>query len=52
MIVNVGEAHIVVNVLKESNDDYEGYGSSSSPRSDSSRLKLKIFGGPSSGEIL
>ncbi len=26
MIVNVGEAHIVVNVLKEFSDDYEGYG--------------------------
>jgi hypothetical protein len=50
MIVNVGEAHIVVNVLKETSDEYEGYGSS--PKPDSSRLKLKIFGGPSSGEIL
>ena len=23
MIVNVGEAHIVVNILKESNDEYD-----------------------------
>jgi len=49
MIVNVGEAHIVVNLLRESQGDesqhYTGDGGEA-------RLKLKIFGGPSSGEIL
>jgi hypothetical protein len=49
MIVNVGEAHIVVNILKDSSEEYEGFGAS--PKSDAARLKLKIFGGPSSGEI-
>ena len=48
MIVNVGEAHIVVNILRDQGDDYDGYNSGS----EQSRLKLKIFGGPSSGEIL
>jgi hypothetical protein len=51
MIVNVGEAHIVVNLLRETGEDY-GDGNLSPSSSDSSRLKLKIFGGPSSGEIL
>ena len=49
MIINVGEAHIVVNLLKETGDEYDTYNSGSH---DSTRLKLKIFGGPSSGEIL
>lgn len=40
MILNVGEAHIVVNLIHEQNDDEE-----------QERLKLKIFGGPSNGEI-
>lgn len=48
MIINVGEAHIVVNLLKELGDEYDSY---QSPN-DQARLKLKIFGGPSSGEIL
>ena len=46
MIVNVGEAHIVVNLLRDTGeDDYDNQ------TPDSTRLKLKIFGGPSSGEI-
>jgi len=50
MIVNVGEAHIVVNILKDEAEDYENQ--QYSPGStDGNRLKLKIFGGPSSGEI-
>ncbi len=49
MIVNVGEAHIVVNLLKEQGDEYDTYNSGPSEQT---RLKLKIFGGPSSGEIL
>lgn len=48
MIINVGEAHIVVNLLKEQSDDYDSYNA----HPESHRLKLKIFGGPSSGEIL
>jgi hypothetical protein len=48
MIINVGEAHIVVNLLKDQSDDYDSY----SAQNEVSRLKLKIFGGPSSGEIL
>lgn len=48
MIVNVGEAHIVVNLLRETADESDNFNSGL----DSSRLKLKIFGGPSSGEIL
>jgi len=47
MIVNVGEAHIVVNLLRETAEESDNFNSSL----DSSRLKLKIFGGPSSGEI-
>lgn len=50
MIVNVGEAHIVVNLLKDHGDDYDQQYSPGSTN-DSTRLKLKIFGGPSSGEI-
>jgi len=53
MIVNVGEAHIVVNILsKEESDEV---GASATPEDDShkgAKLKLKIFGGPTSGEIL
>lgn len=48
MIVNVGEAHIVVNVLRDTNEGEQDELNSG----DQSRLKLKIFGGPSSGEIL
>lgn len=51
MIVNVGEAHIVVNILKDQGDDYDNQQYSPGSTSDCSRLKLKIFGGPSSGEI-
>lgn len=49
MIINVGEAHIVVNLLKDQGDEYESYHHSGDVVP---RLKLKIFGGPSSGEIL
>lgn len=50
MILNVGDAHIVVNILKESSDEFENQ--QYSPISaDGSRLKLKIFGSPSSGEV-
>jgi hypothetical protein len=54
MIVNVGEAHIVVNLLRESGEEYDGgfHSASGEAQNDSPRLKLKIFGGPSSGEIL
>ena len=48
MIVNVGEAHIVVNILRETGDEYDDYNSGY----DQTRLKLKLFGGPSSGEVL
>ena len=43
MIVNVGEAHIVVNLVKE---QFEGQQAMAQ-----AKLKLKIFGGPSNGEI-
>jgi hypothetical protein len=56
MIVNVGEAHIVVNLLSKDDseeihagvtgDDEQMKGSSAG-----AKLKLKIFGGPTSGEI-
>jgi hypothetical protein len=52
MIVNVGEAHIVVNIL--SKDETEEIGAGITNEDDNSkgaRLKLKIFGGPTSGEI-
>lgn len=53
MIVNVGEAHIVVNLLRDGGEEYDGTHSVGGEAfSDSPRLKLKIFGGPSSGEIL
>jgi hypothetical protein len=48
MIVNVGEAHMVVNLLRDTGDEEDDYNQGS----ESTRLKLKIFGGPSSGEIL
>ncbi len=48
MIINVGEAHIVVNLIKENGDEYDATTNSQ----DCTKLKLKIFGGPSSGEIL
>lgn len=43
MIVNVGEAHIVVNI---SRDNPEEFDHSQSPNADMMKLKLKIFGGP------
>ena len=53
MIVNVGEAHIVVNILAK--DDSEDVGAGITADDDTqpgAKLKLKIFGGPTSGEIL
>jgi hypothetical protein len=54
MIVNVGEAHIVVNILGR--DESEDIGGALSGGEDETvrgaKLKLKIFGGPTSGEIL
>lgn len=47
MIINVGEAHLVVNLLRETGDDFDTFQSGA----DTTRLKMKIFGGPSSGEI-
>jgi hypothetical protein len=55
MIVNVGEAHIVVNLLRDNGDEVDTYQSASGGSivdMANTRLKLKIFGGPSSGEIL
>lgn len=52
MILNVGEAHIVVNI--RSKDDSEDVGAGITGEDDAqkgARLKLKIFGGPTSGEI-
>ena len=52
MILNVGEAHIVVNI--HSKDDSEDVGAGITGEDDAqkgARLKLKIFGGPTSGEI-
>ncbi len=52
MIVNVGEAHIVVNLLNR--DESGEVGVSMTGDEDAqrgARLKLKIFGGPTSGEI-
>ena len=51
MIVNVGEAHIVVNILKENMEEEYDNLQYSPISGDGSRLKLKIFGTPSSGEI-
>lgn len=50
MIVNVGEAHIVVNILNK--DDSEEAGTADDEASKGAKLKLKIFGGPTTGETL
>lgn len=49
MLINVGEAYIVVNLYKgQSEDQPHTY----APDQDSNvNLKLKIFGGPSAGEV-
>lgn len=59
MIINVGEAHIVVNLLNkdESEDVTAGTNGAIAAEDETqmksgARLKLKIFGGPTSGEIL
>ncbi len=49
MLLNVGEAYIVVNILSEAIDEDEDLGQLSSCTD--ARLKLKIFGGPATGEI-
>jgi hypothetical protein len=41
MLVNVGEAYIVVNLLPEGLEDYESHDT----------LKLKIFGGNNNGDL-
>jgi len=43
MLLNVGEAYIVVYLIRDTSEDEEGH--------ESVRLKLKIFGGPQNGEI-
>jgi hypothetical protein len=51
MIVNVGEAHIVVNILsKEESEELALNGQPDDAKN--AKLKLKIFGGPTSGEVL
>lgn len=54
MIVNVGEAHIVVNLLQRGEESEEVVGNTADDEGARSgaKLKLKIFGGPTSGEIL
>lgn len=57
MIINVGEAHIVVNLLaKDESEDVIAGGVTAAEdemqMKSGARLKLKIFGGPTSGEIL
>jgi hypothetical protein len=53
MIVNVGEAHIVVNILSKDETEEIGAGiTNEDENSKGAKLKLKIFGGPTSGEIL
>jgi hypothetical protein len=60
MIINVGEAHIVVNLLTKDESENVGItggngglnGEDETQMSGGARLKLKIFGGPTSGEIL
>lgn len=60
MIVNVGEAHIVVNLKSKSQENGTGPGLESEEGGFSgedevvkgAQLKLKIFGGPTNGEVL
>lgn len=50
MIVNVGEAHIVVNLLTQ--EEAEELGAAAEDESHKgAKLKLKVFGGPTSGEV-
>lgn len=53
MILNVGEAHIVVNVhaKDDSEDVAAGVTGDEDVQQKGTKLKLKIFGGPTSGEI-
>lgn len=52
MILNVGEAHIVVNVhAKDDSEDVAAGVTGDEDIQKGSKLKLKIFGGPTSGEI-
>lgn len=52
MIVNVGEAHIVVNILNRDESEDIGMSGGEDETLRGAKLKLKIFGGPTSGEIL
>ena len=53
MIVNVGEAHIVVNLLNKDDSEEAGLtGGAEEETLKGAKLKLKIVGGPTSGEIL
>ena len=51
MILNVGEAHIVVNVHAKDDSEDVTAGITGDEDQKGSKLKLKIFGGPTSGEI-
>ena len=52
MIVNVGEAHIVVNLLNRDESEEAGVSLTGDEEAQKgAKLKLKIFGGPTSGEI-
>lgn len=46
MILNIGEAHVIVNFLSADLDDYEG-----SRGSENNRIKIRIFGGPADGQV-
>ena len=45
-LVNIGESFVVVNLVRESTDVNENYLDFNLPK-----LRLKLFGGPSTGEV-
>ena len=51
MILNVGEAHIVINVHARDDSEDVAAGITGDDDPKGTKLKLKIFGGPTSGEI-